>query len=204
MISSSYLTSLSRVLFLAALAVFLWVAYGAAGRFFPGLPGLETGAREIESNTRDKVPQSQPADYDVDKIVDAHIFGEVKEESRANVADAPETSLQLSLVGLLTSPDESLARAMITVNRGQIKSYRVGQKIEGTDANLRSIESREVLLDRGGSVEKLPMKRQLLAGLTKAVDTGAAASSSPAGLNSSGGRTSNPNSGLTKENSFPF
>lgn len=170
--SSSYVKPLAIVCFVVSLAALLWTAYGVVGRFVPELPGLERVSPSVATGVRTATRGKGGGTYDVDRIVAAHLFGRAEAKKAVSATNAPETKLQLSLAGLMSSSNEELARAMISVNRGKVKSYRVGQQIEGTDAVLSAIQSSDALLDRNGSLERLPMKRHIIASMTDGTSGG--------------------------------
>lgn len=97
--------------------------------------------------------------YDVDRMVDAHLMGRPQDdENSVDIEQAPETKLQLRLMGMIASANEQYARALIGVNSRDVGAYGVGESVEGTDARIHSVESRRVLLDRNGAVESLHLK----------------------------------------------
>lgn len=97
--------------------------------------------------------------YDVDDIIAAHLMGRPPaDDEPVDVAQAPETRLQLRLLGMIASANEQYARALIGVNARQVGAYGVGESVEGTDASIHSVEPRRVLLNRNGAVESLHLK----------------------------------------------
>lgn len=97
--------------------------------------------------------------YDVDGIIAAHLMGRPPaDDEPADVAQAPETRLQLRLLGMIASANDQYARALIGVNSREVGAYGVGESVEGTDASIHSVEPRRVLLNRNGAVESLHLK----------------------------------------------
>lgn len=97
--------------------------------------------------------------YDVDGIIAAHLMGRPPADDQpVNVAQAPETRLQLRLLGMIASANEQYARALIGVNSREVGAYGVGESVAGTDASIHSVEPRRVLLNRNGAVESLHLK----------------------------------------------
>ncbi len=140
----------------AAAGVLVVVAYtNLAGFVGFGMQGMK--AQKDGSTTVSRTDTASPG-YDIDRIVSAHLFGQTDQPEAAEVARAPETKLQLRLMGMIASADDRYARALIGVNRGDVTPYRVGQAVEGTDARIRSVEAKRVLLDRHGAVESLYLK----------------------------------------------
>jgi general secretion pathway protein C len=78
------------------------------------------------------------------------------------VIDAPETTLSLTLKGILAKAEDTNGGAIISSNRGEDKAYQVGQSIEGADgATLHSVYADRVLLNRSGRLETLRLPKEL-------------------------------------------
>jgi len=138
------------------------IAYQLAGitwRLVPGAP--PTLAPRPVAPTAVK----QPAD--LTKL--AGLFGEAREEAAPVVAavDAPDTTLSLSLTGILAYGPKGAA--IISANRGQEKTYRVGDSVDNADgATLHSVEPDRVLLNRKGQLETLRLPQQLSSPVARA------------------------------------
>lgn len=141
-----------------ALAALLWSAYHGIERLTP-LWQSTPGYASLEAGGPDPGTESSPQ-YDISDIVEAHLFGTAAEPVPDTVVEAPETRLQLDLLGLIASADQRLARAIIRVNGSRVQPYAIGDAIDGTDAAIHSVESRRVLLQRDGALESLALKRQ--------------------------------------------
>ena len=117
------------------------------------------------------VGPGRPADANlstlrVSEITSAHLFGET--HSTVDDANAPQTSVQLILAGVLAVPDPKRGLAIIGPSAGTAKLYTVGSAVPG-GVNLYSVYSDRVLLDRGGVIESLFLPRKApLAGLAPA------------------------------------
>ena len=113
---------------------------------------------------------SKPADHtDLGILANAHLFDEVREEAApvVNTVDAPDTSLSLSLTGILAGGPKG--QAIISANRGQEKTYRVGDSVDNADgATLYSVEPDRVLLNRNGQLETLRLPQQLSSATARA------------------------------------
>jgi general secretion pathway protein C len=106
----------------------------------------------------------------VSEITAAHLFGET--HSTVNDANAPQTSVQLVLAGVLAVPDPKRGLAIIGPNAGSAKLYSVGSAVPG-GVSLYSVYPDRVLLDRGGVIESLLLPRKVpLAGLLPTEDSG--------------------------------
>ena len=101
--------------------------------------------------------------YRVNDIVSAHLFGDptvVKNTVKA----APKTTLDLTLQGILSADNSQMARAIIAVSKGKGKLYKVGEKIEKTSVTIKEIRAYEVLLNRNGTTESLPLIKKSSSG----------------------------------------
>jgi general secretion pathway protein C len=95
------------------------------------------------------------------------LFGEADERAAPApeaAVDAPETTLSLTLKGILSREDDPKGGAIISANRGEDRNYSVGQTIEGADgATLHSVYADRVLLNRAGQLETLRLPKELAA-----------------------------------------
>jgi len=148
------------VLVAGAFAVLAWSVHDGAQRVLPGywLSSASEGASAGEGESV-AGPAVRKFEYDAARIVNAHLFGQVRRPAESQVTRAPETKLRLNLIGLIASADERFARAIIGVNNSKMKPYAIGQQIDGTDAAVHAVEDQRVLLKRGGALESLKLKR---------------------------------------------
>jgi general secretion pathway protein C len=110
-----------------------------------------------------------PADLTV--LNDSNLFGEDAARTAPvveEVIDAPETTLSLTLTGIVAKDDESTGRAVssaiISSSRGEAHTYQVGQTINDSDgATLHSVYADRVLLNRNGRLETLRLPKELAA-----------------------------------------
>jgi len=111
-------------------------------------------------------PRSRVATFDVQRIVDAHLFG--AEPRSADPASAPPVTLALSGVIATADPNEGYA---ILGERGKpTHLYRTGASL--TDARggrLLQVFSDRALLAFGERIETLRLPRQLAAGMLRTV-----------------------------------
>ena len=96
----------------------------------------------------------------IDRIVNAHLFGEARAASDAG--DAPQTSVSLTLAGVLALPDPKKGLAIIAPTAGSARLYTVGAAVPG-GVRLHAVYPDRVLLDRGGVIESLLLPRKLSA-----------------------------------------
>lgn len=151
---------LALVMVVAGLGLIGSVGWWAVERHYPELLGKPANSDEgtlVKATASENAPV--PA-YEVDTIVQAHLFGQPAQAAKPVPAEAPETKLKLNLIGVLASNNATFARALIRVNAKKEKTYAIGQQIDGTDALVHKIESERVILDRKGNYESLAMTRK--------------------------------------------
>ncbi len=143
-------------------AAFAWatidVAERLGARFSTSDPSQKDGTLTAEDR------RETERDYSIDRIAASHLFGVPAPEHKPDPENAPETRLRMSLIGLISSDDPRMARALIRVNSSPVKGYRVGEQIAGTDARLHRVENLRVLLERAGAFESLALPRTDLFG----------------------------------------
>jgi general secretion pathway protein C len=103
---------------------------------------------------------------DYSALEDSNLFGEEPEQPQtvvAPVVDAPDTTLSLTLRGILSKEGDPNGSVIIEGSRGgEMKTYFVGQTIDNADgATLHSVYSDRVLLNRGGRLETLRLPKEL-------------------------------------------
>jgi general secretion pathway protein C len=133
------------------------IAYQLAGITWSLVPGAPP---TLAPRTTASKPAEQPTD--LSKLTNSHLFGEARVEAAPVVeaVDAPDTSLSLSLSGILAGGPKG--QAIIAANRGQEKTYHVGDSVDNADgATLYSVEPDRVLLNRNGKLETLRLPQQL-------------------------------------------
>lgn len=111
---------------------------------------------------------------DFSALNNSHLFGEAAEQAAPvipEVIDAPDTTLSLTLQGIVATGEDYKGRvipgALISSNRGEGKIYQVGHSVEGADgATVHSIHADRVLLNRSGRIETLRFPKDLTASST--------------------------------------
>lgn len=91
------------------------------------------------------------------KIQQLNLFGNAAAkpaEPVAEVTDAPETRLNLTLTGVVASSEQDAGTAIIE-NRGSQAVYGLGEKIEGTNATLQKVYNDRVIIKNGARNETL-------------------------------------------------
>jgi general secretion pathway protein C len=108
-----------------------------------------------------------PASADFSALRESHLFGEADDAPApppSAVVDAPDTTLSLTLKGILSREEDPNGGAIISANRGEDRDYTVGQTIEGADgATLHSVYPDRVLINRAGQLETLRFPKELSA-----------------------------------------
>jgi type II secretory pathway component PulC len=87
-----------------------------------------------------------------------HLFGQ---SFAANSAFLPITSLRLHLTGITKMPQDQFSHVIIAEADKPGKVYRVGDLLL-TGIRIHAIEQNEVILERDGQLEKLPLVRTSL------------------------------------------
>ena len=101
---------------------------------------------------------------DVASIQSANLFGQYTAAPESG-GNAPPTSLQLKLLGILASSDnERYSRALIEVAAGDERPFGLGEQvIQGT--TLQAILPDRVVLSRGGKLETLRLEKDQASGI---------------------------------------
>ena len=85
------------------------------------------------------------------------VFGSAA-ASQNRVVKAPDTSLSWALKGVYSNPDPSRSAAILSPQGQSEKLYRVGALLPG-NVTLQQVFADRVILDRGGRLETLRLKR---------------------------------------------
>jgi general secretion pathway protein C len=128
----------------------------------------------VPGSTPTAVPPPRRAPSDVQPATDYNVlkglFGTAAEQSEVavpQVIDAPDTTLSLTLRGILsiTSTNDETSGSVIIESRGsESKTYYTGQTIDNADgATLHSVYADRALLNRGGRIETLRFPKDLTA-----------------------------------------
>ena len=116
---------------------------------------MQTRASNYSVQEIQPINKSRKAPYRVRQIIDADLFGDPTPQ--AVVQKAPKTTLDLTLQGILWASDNSISRAIIQSGRKDSDLYSIGEKINGAGAEIREIRAAEVILNRNGAAESLPL-----------------------------------------------
>lgn len=100
------------------------------------------------------------AAVDVNAIVNAQLFGryETTAPGEAALLSAPETPLNLTLVGLLADDRDDYSRALIAVQNAEEKGFAIGDDVT-RGVTLQAIFPDRVILSRNGRLETLSLEK---------------------------------------------
>jgi general secretion pathway protein C len=154
---------LARVVNILLVVWLAWLLASLGWLLFPGPESLPV-AQQPPAGVPAPVKRRQPA-IDEQQIAAWHIFGVAGQEEPAVQAavEAPDTSLKLTLRGVLASDDPNEARAIVGDPRGQEEHYAVGDPLPG-NAKLTEIYPDRIILERNGRYETLRLPRDLTPG----------------------------------------
>lgn len=114
------------------------------------------------------------APVSMDRIAAANLFGEKASAETAAYAEeieAPETRLNLTLTGIISSRSGERSWAMIKNDKREQRAYAVGETVAG-GVKLHAIYANRVILDRGGRYETLTLEQEKTADAVRRVDSG--------------------------------
>jgi general secretion pathway protein C len=140
------------------------IAYQLATLTWTLVPG-STPVLPPASAGRDTGAAAPSSDYSV--LLNSRMFGVAAEQPDVVVApveDAPDTTLSLTLKGILSKEGDPNGSVIIANSRNEEKTYYVGQTIDAADgAALHSVYADRVLLNRSGRLETLRLPKDLTA-----------------------------------------
>lgn len=138
---------------LAAIALILLIAWLLAQLTWALLPQPASVA-----GTGAYAPPPQAAAHQpvAGTIADRHLFGTAS-QGGGNLSNAPDTTLALTLHGIVAGKNPKDSRALIVAN-GDEEPYAVGAALPG-GAVIRAIFPDRVMLERGGRMEALRLPK---------------------------------------------
>ncbi len=116
----------------------------------------QTKLSDYQPQTIQAIAKPAGLGYRINDIVSANLFGDPAPAKKI-VKVAPKTTLDLTLQGILWASDPSLARAIIMTGKKKSELYSIGEEIKGANASVKDIRDGEVLLNRAGATESLPL-----------------------------------------------
>jgi general secretion pathway protein C len=150
-----WLTAINRCLpFGVTAALVIAIAYQLSTITWTLVPG---SAPAVTLAVRGEKTASLAIDSSL--LTDSHLFGEPSAPTAVAVPaviDAPDTTLRLTLTGILANENGANGFATISSTQDGGRNYEVGQSIDGTDgATLHAIFDDRVVLNRNGELETL-------------------------------------------------
>lgn len=160
------------------------IAYQLAMLTWAVVPGAVPAAAPSTNRASDTTDVTAPSSG-YDGLRTAHLFGQPAKEPAQQVlqavVDAPDTTLSLTLTGILSREGDPNGQAIISSNRGQEKTYQISQAIDNANGTtLHSVYADRVLLDRGGRLETLRLPKELVGGTAAGAPRVASPSLAPA------------------------
>lgn len=143
---------LSRLVVLLAV---IYIAYLASQMFWLLWPQPVNKPLPSQSSTY----ASNSGQVNTASIINQHLFGradaQAKEKPKAIVSDAPETTLNVRLTGIVAVSLDDAAGFAIIESQGRQLTYEVKEAIQGTRAKLARVLPDRVILDVSGRFETL-------------------------------------------------
>lgn len=99
-----------------------------------------------------------PAQFRLEPLLDAQLFGAYQADPEADLANAPETRLDLKLLGILAGEGPDDSRALIGGGSSEEKPFAIGDEI-ATATTLEAIYPDRVVLMRRGKAETLRLNK---------------------------------------------
>lgn len=102
-----------------------------------------------------------PTGPNIDLIADSHLFGEAvvaTDPALSELTGAPDTRLDLTLLGILSATLERGSRALIGTSNGEEKPYAIGDDVV-RGVRLQAIFPDRVILARGSQLEALRLNK---------------------------------------------
>ncbi len=98
-------------------------------------------------------------------IASLHLFGEAPAVQNQLSQNAPDTRLNLRLLGMLATDDDSAYAIIASGNSGE-EFYKVGADIPG-GAILKAVHTDRILINRAGQIETLRLPRDKIEGFVE-------------------------------------
>ena len=149
------------------------LAYRLAGMTWSIVPGqrLDGPAPEVAAFAPQAPAAAAIPQAALDVLSEAHLFGEASAGAAGGEAgaavvveeliDAPDTTLNLLLAGVVSRRVSERGQAIIVSGGREQKIYSVGDTIDGTNgATLHSVYADRVLLSQSGRLESLRLPRE--------------------------------------------
>jgi general secretion pathway protein C len=126
--------------------------------------GLGSATRVPAAGTGGGPPRLRAPAVNTAMIASAHLFGIAPVVAQSqDPRNAQQTTLPLVLTGIISADDPQNGLAILGQNPQSAKVFAVGDNVPG-GAKLHLVYADYVLIDRGGTLEKLLLPRQVASG----------------------------------------
>lgn len=100
-----------------------------------------------------------PVQIDIEALISAELFGSAEIAApEQTVADAPDSTASLKLLGVYAAENEQKASAIVEETTGAQSVVFVGEALPGGYGTLKQVFADRVIIDRGGRLETLRME----------------------------------------------
>ena len=143
-------------LFIVVVLSLYLVAYGAE-LTWRLLPNGETNPQPVTDIAQSSSASSSNNQVNLQKIKALYLFGNpAKAQVKPQPVDtnAPETSLNLTLTGVVSSTETQNGAAIIE-NNNQQNTYGIGEKIDGTNVIVKQVLNDRIIIKNGSRNETL-------------------------------------------------
>lgn len=152
----------NKIILVIVVLLSLYLLAFAAKLTWQFIPQAETSTKNQIISTSAGSTQSASR-LDISPLTQLNLFGNPEEKPVAvattEMTDAPETKLNLTLTGVVSSNDPKVGAAIVE-NNGKQNTYGVGDKIDGTNATLD-----ELFVDRVIIKNRLARETLMLDGI---------------------------------------
>ena len=147
-------TAINRVVAVILVILLAWLAARLSWLFWP----QAAGTASVQSSVATSV--SPPPQLSLDAVINAGLFGRYQEKPTepvavAAVTDAPQTSLNARLTGLVAVRQQPEQGSAVIEFNGVEQFYSVDEQIEGSQAVLKQVLDDRVLISHNGRLETL-------------------------------------------------
>ena len=148
------LNRLRQLLELVLLLIFVWLLANISWQL---VPQTQTDAELPKARTQASNPSS--TEVSLPALLAAKLFGsasaQVVKAVEPVVTEAPKTSLNVKLTGVVALVNDPNAGSAIIESRGTEATYAIGDVIDGTRASLKQVLPDRVLIQQAGRFETL-------------------------------------------------
>ncbi|MBT8422953.1 MAG: type II secretion system protein GspC [Gammaproteobacteria bacterium] len=140
--------------------VIAWHVAGLVWAVLPGTPEFDWSER-VPVSSAPIAAASTNSGINFVAIADTHLFGEANAEPPpAAAVTAPETRLNLKLLGTVAANDDSIAHAIIADDKKKANVFFIEDSVPG-GATLHEVFPDRVILKRGGAYETLRLPKDV-------------------------------------------